>query len=192
MSLTPNVVDGAIIMASWGNTIRDRTIQQFTNKAELDAWAAPDGCTARTLDTGIVWLRQAGAWRAPPGAVLKATGAAGTSTSNGGLTDLLVVSVGVVPVAATMLVNANVNFGFGSVAINAAPDIWSMATGAVAFQVGAPYQAVAGGGIAIPMAWYVSLSAGQTGDFKLRLNITAMASGVCTWFANATVLVLAT
>jgi len=64
MAFTPNVVDGNIILAAWGNEIRDRTQQVFATKAELDAqWpAAPNGSMAVTLDTYLVWMRRAGAW----------------------------------------------------------------------------------------------------------------------------------
>jgi hypothetical protein len=66
MAFIPNVVDGNIILAAWGNPIRDVTRQVFASKAELDAqWpAAPNGAHAVTLDTGYVWERRAGAWGA--------------------------------------------------------------------------------------------------------------------------------
>lgn len=66
MALIPNVVDGNVILASWGNAIRDVTRELFASKAELDAqWStAPNGAHAVTLDTGYVWERRAGAWGA--------------------------------------------------------------------------------------------------------------------------------
>jgi len=65
MGYTPNVVDGNIILASWGNEVRDRTRQVFATAAERDAqWAAPpNGAECVTLDTGTTWYRLAGAWR---------------------------------------------------------------------------------------------------------------------------------
>lgn len=68
MAFTPNVVDGNIILASWGNEIRDRTRQVFATPAERDAqWAAPpNGATCVTLDKFDIWDRIAGVWKARP------------------------------------------------------------------------------------------------------------------------------
>jgi hypothetical protein len=65
MGFTPNVVDGNIILASWGNDgIRDRTLQVFATAAERDQqWpAAPNGAICVTLDTGQHWRHLGGAW----------------------------------------------------------------------------------------------------------------------------------
>lgn len=64
MAFTPNVVDGNIILAAWGNEIRDRTRQIFATAAELNAqWpGAPNGSMAVTLDTYTVWMRRAATW----------------------------------------------------------------------------------------------------------------------------------
>lgn len=76
MAFTPNVVDGNVILAQWGNEVRDRTSQVFATAAERDAqWAAPpNGATCITLDTATQWRRLAGAWTAvQPGTVVTST-----------------------------------------------------------------------------------------------------------------------
>jgi hypothetical protein len=64
MGFTPNVVDDNIILAQWGNEVRDRTAQVFSTAAERDSqWAAPpNGAICVTLDTNTLWRRAAGAW----------------------------------------------------------------------------------------------------------------------------------
>lgn len=66
MAFTPNVVDGNIILASWGNEVRDRSCQVFATAAERNSqWAAPpNGAICVTLDTNTLWRRVAGAWAA--------------------------------------------------------------------------------------------------------------------------------
>lgn len=69
MGLTNNVVDGDVILASWGNQgIRDRTMQQFASVAERDSqWpsaSAPNGAHCITVDTFTVWKNVTGTgWR---------------------------------------------------------------------------------------------------------------------------------
>lgn len=65
MPLTPDVAPGTSLMPSWGNAIRDRTVQRFANATELNAWAATDGAMAYTADQGELWERQGSAWRSP-------------------------------------------------------------------------------------------------------------------------------
>lgn len=67
MALIPNVVPQTRITSVWGNLIRDRTVEAFATKAELDAqWsAAPDGAVAITLDTSRLWVRRGGLWLPP-------------------------------------------------------------------------------------------------------------------------------
>jgi hypothetical protein len=69
MAFTPNVVDGNIILAAWGNEIRDRSVQVFATVAERDAqWPAPPrGAVCVTLDTDTLWKRGAAAWVAIAG-----------------------------------------------------------------------------------------------------------------------------
>jgi len=64
MPLTPNVVAGATIATAWGNAIRDRTLQVFTDNADRDAqWTGPpDGAHCLTLDKLAVWVRSGGVW----------------------------------------------------------------------------------------------------------------------------------
>jgi hypothetical protein len=68
MTLTANVVDGQIILASWGNTIRDRTIQRFATVAERDAqWPAAtagSGAVCVTVDTGTECRSNGTVWAA--------------------------------------------------------------------------------------------------------------------------------
>lgn len=64
MGFTANVVDGNIILAAWGNEVRDRTLQVFATEAERDAqWAAPpNGAHCVTADTYVIWVREGSAW----------------------------------------------------------------------------------------------------------------------------------
>jgi hypothetical protein len=64
MGFTNNVVDGQIILAAWGNEIRDRTVQVFATVAERDSqWAtAPNGAMCVTVDTNTLWQRAGGIW----------------------------------------------------------------------------------------------------------------------------------
>lgn len=61
MSRTPDVVTDGVAQASWANEIRDRTVQQFASKAELDGWLAPNGSVG-VVAGSTVWIRRAGAW----------------------------------------------------------------------------------------------------------------------------------
>jgi hypothetical protein len=69
MTKTVDVAAGQKIASVYGNELRDRTLQVFATVAERDAqWAAaPNGAQCVTLDTGHIWLRQAGVWRLAPG-----------------------------------------------------------------------------------------------------------------------------
>jgi len=63
MALTPDVVSGTIIQSSWGNQIRDRTVQQFASIAERNVWTAPPkGAMCVTTDTNAVWQYSGTAW----------------------------------------------------------------------------------------------------------------------------------
>ena len=66
MGLTPTVVGGAFVMPTWGNEIRDRTLQVFQTTQERDAgWLSPPNAAhCITLDTYTTWVRKAGAWTA--------------------------------------------------------------------------------------------------------------------------------
>jgi len=63
MARTPDVVDGNVISAGWGNQIRDRTRQVFTTKDELFAWIAPDGALGWVSQDGVAYTRNAGMWK---------------------------------------------------------------------------------------------------------------------------------
>lgn len=66
MPLTANVVANTPIEASWGNAIRDRTVQRFTSAAErASAWTSPPAGAVSEIDTlpGVLWIYVSGAWR---------------------------------------------------------------------------------------------------------------------------------
>jgi hypothetical protein len=57
---------GDVIASAWGNTTYDQTVQAYVSAADRDAqWPAPkDGAAAYTADSGSLWLRQSGLWKA--------------------------------------------------------------------------------------------------------------------------------
>lgn len=58
-----DVATDQTIESVWGNAIRDRTVQRFASKTELDTWTtAGDGALAYTTDTNRLWLRKTTAW----------------------------------------------------------------------------------------------------------------------------------
>jgi hypothetical protein len=68
MGLTSNVVGNTPILSSWGNEVRDRSVQVFANAAERTAqWTAPPtGAVSYLVDQpGLMWVFVAGAWKAP-------------------------------------------------------------------------------------------------------------------------------
>jgi len=63
MGLTPDVAAGTLIQSSWGNEIRNRTVQVFATVTERNNWIAPPhGAIAVTTDTNTVWQRTATTW----------------------------------------------------------------------------------------------------------------------------------
>ena len=64
MGLTANVVANAPILSTWGNEIRDRTVQPFTNAAERSAqWTAPpEGAISYLRDVDRVEFYNGTAW----------------------------------------------------------------------------------------------------------------------------------
>jgi hypothetical protein len=93
MSRTPDVVDGAVVQTSWGNEIRDRTIQVFANGTDLATWAAPNGAVAFQLDLYRFKVRSAGIW-IPMSACL-GSNFAGTTNAQSDIT--FTHNLGVVP-----------------------------------------------------------------------------------------------
>ena len=86
----PDVVDGEIIEAAWGNEIRNRTITPFADVASLKAWAAPNGSTAWVTATKQFYWRRDGAWWTEnvltvTNAVLSASGTYGVTAAALGL-----------------------------------------------------------------------------------------------------------
>lgn len=53
---------GSQIAAQWAQEVSARVIHRFANFAALNAWAAPSGSFAVTLDTGVLWRRFGAAW----------------------------------------------------------------------------------------------------------------------------------
>jgi hypothetical protein len=63
MALTAAVVPGNTIMATWGNEIRNRTIQVFASDVEMQAWAAPNGALCYRTDQRRYYTRTSNAWQ---------------------------------------------------------------------------------------------------------------------------------
>jgi hypothetical protein len=55
---------GDVVASTWGNTTFDQTVECFDSTSGRDTqWPTPhDGATCYTVDTGTLWLRQAGVW----------------------------------------------------------------------------------------------------------------------------------
>jgi hypothetical protein len=128
------------------------------------------------------------------GLILSSNGfaSAGLSFNALGTYDIVTLAMGVVPVAARLVVNAVTWFGYGSVAINAGGDLWSLQAGAVGQGSGAPVQAIAGAYMSLPFNYSAALTAGQTADTKLRISITGMSGGSCYVQSYATAMLIAT
>jgi hypothetical protein len=62
MALIPNVAPGAPVAASWGNSIRDRTMQTFANETNLNAWKPADGVYAWNTANKRLYLRINSTW----------------------------------------------------------------------------------------------------------------------------------
>jgi hypothetical protein len=180
MGFTNNVVDGQIILASWGNEIRDRTMQVFATVAERDSqWPSPpNGAHCVTLDTGTVWLRRAGVWAATAGQLVgKGTGAiADVGYTSTGLRDLFLVSVTAVPYATTMWARVDIQFGSGTAAQEFVADLYMNASASATATFGT-FQAVALKMAAVPLmiSWNVAASADP--GWKFRINPLTAAAG---------------
>lgn len=59
---------GDTIASVWGNTTYDQTVQQYASVADRNTqWPTPaDGSVSYTTDTGTLWVRRSGAWKALP------------------------------------------------------------------------------------------------------------------------------
>jgi hypothetical protein len=65
MALTPNVIANAPILSTWGNEVRDRSVQVFATSAErASQWPAPPtGATSYLVATpGVLYVWNGGAW----------------------------------------------------------------------------------------------------------------------------------
>ena len=170
MPLTPNVGTGAIIQTTWGNDIRDRTVQIFTNKADLDAqWStAPDGAHAYTIAERLDWTRQGGAWTAdfPRGEL----GYAERTTSAGPVT----ASVGLgLSVSATVVANRRIRIScfVSNVSSTVVGDVFNMAIKESAVYLTQANISIATAGL------------GQTGAMCARTYVPA--AGARTWSVDA-------
>lgn len=67
MGLTANVVAGAPVLSTWGNEIRDRTVQPFASAAERSAqWPTPpEGATSYLRDLDVFQVYDGTVWRTP-------------------------------------------------------------------------------------------------------------------------------
>lgn len=103
MTRTPDVAPDQLIQSSWGNEIRDRSIQVFASASELNtSWStAPNGSRAITLDTYRTYTRRGGVWQPDfAGGFVTAT------TNASGFPPLQAHDLGRVPVA-VILVNGD-------------------------------------------------------------------------------------
>ena len=87
MSLTPNVVANTPILSTWGNEVRDRSVQVFATAAErASQWPTPPkGATSWLNDTNTVHVYNGTAWVCvtPVAATVPANDTAGTSYADG-------------------------------------------------------------------------------------------------------------
>lgn len=114
MALTPNVVPNTPIEASWGNEIRDRTVQRFASYAELtSSWVGPaEASHAYLLDENVLLVHNGSAWVCVT--PQNATTATTQSTSNGAFVDLATAGPAVTVRTGTralVTVGANINPG---------------------------------------------------------------------------------
>lgn len=182
MGFTANVVDGNIILASWGNEIRDRTVQVFATAAERDQqWAAPPtGAVCITVDNGFIWKRSAGRWAPVYGTVVLnqtfAVPDGGYTTT--GLRDLVVCGP-----ATPFTYNTNVsfvaaiNFGFSGGACTAQTDFVTNG-GTSLHPTSGPFQAGGGLWVPVPMAGNASIAAGTDARIKPRINVSNTGGGM--------------
>ena len=187
MGLTPNVVDGNVILAAWGNETRDRACQVFASPSERDQqWPdAPDGALCVTLDTGTYWRRQSGGWVTGLNGALLTAGDANSgqiATPAAGLLDSLIVNLGVAPCYCTVAVRSVTYFGFGNGWINATTDAYRYVDGVIGWATSA-HQAVAGAWASIPVNFSYNVPAGGQLSFKLRYAVVQTApAGNFGWY----------
>jgi hypothetical protein len=99
MTRTPDVADGTTITTTWGNEIRNRTIQVFATTAERDAWIAPNGAMCVVTANYYVYQRTGNGWRLlvnPTPLVPYETGYGNFQTAGDGLC-VIAHTLGVVP-----------------------------------------------------------------------------------------------
>ena len=178
MALTPNVVDGQIILASWGNAIRDRTIQRFATPAERDAlWPAATagaGAYCVTVDTLTVWVSSGTVWRRPPGATyLSQSYSVGeTNWAGGALRDILFGNF-TPPIATMVTVTTAVYWGFAGAAIGAQVDLVRLTDATVAATVTHLASPAGAYGLAVRTAATWPGAVGAESGFKVRINAGA-------------------
>lgn len=101
-----------------------------------------------------------------------------------GLYDVLVSQMGQkAPYPLKVIISAHIYFGFGTVAINAAADLYSYYHAAVIQASGSPVQAIAGAWMSLPFNLAYDVPKGGELGKKLRVGVNGMGAGVC-WTAN--------
>lgn len=65
MSWIDDVVTLTTIASTWGNRVRDRIVQTFDSAGERDTRTAalPTGSVCNVADSGLLYVKQGGAWR---------------------------------------------------------------------------------------------------------------------------------
>lgn len=53
---------GAAVASPWAQNVTAHVTHRFADKAALDAWVAPVGSYAQTMDDAMLWRRVAGGW----------------------------------------------------------------------------------------------------------------------------------
>lgn len=60
--LTDVPAPGSQLAANWAQEVSGRIVHRYANRSALDAWAAPNGSFAVTLDDMSLYRRKGGAW----------------------------------------------------------------------------------------------------------------------------------
>lgn len=122
MGLTDTVVASAPILSTWGNDIRDRTLQRFASYGELTSqWTAPgEGAQAYLADDKILMLFNGTSWTTiTPRTASQAGSSTRTSTSYGDLADGSVPSISLrTGTKALVTLTGNINNSGGTAQVN--------------------------------------------------------------------------
>jgi hypothetical protein len=181
MTKTVDVAAGQKVASTWGNEVRDRSLQVFATAAERDAqWpTAPVGAHCVTLDTNTVWLRiTSSVWRAQGQPVLGTAyaEAIGLTFTTVGLRDVLVVPVAggsSYPFSTVMSVQTTVWFGGDSGVALGTPDMTRNSDGAATASPRQMSSVSAGNFVSASMLWGWTVPAGQSANYKVRYIVAA-------------------